>query len=138
MEAMPESFGERIATLDNRWYVDPLFERGGNALPAERLSMRKIKEVLRLKFGLRFANRHIARICSINHSTVADYLNRAEAAGLGQWPLPDDLDDTSLENRLFPVVVPRPEQPRATPNWPVIHEELQTDKHVTLQLVWQE
>jgi transposase len=100
--------------------------------------MRKIKEVLRLKFGLGFANRQIARSCSINHSTVADYLNRAEAAGLGQWPLPDDLDETSLENRLFPVVAPQPGQPRATPNWPVIHQELQTDKHVTLQLVWQE
>ncbi len=62
-------------------------------MPAERLSMRKIKEVLRLKFGLGFANRQIARSCSINHSTVADYLYRAKAAGLGQWPLPDSLDE---------------------------------------------
>jgi transposase len=100
--------------------------------------MRKIKEVLRLKFGLGFANRQIARSCSINHSTVADYLNRASAAGLGQWPLPDDLDEVEMEKRLFPVAAPRPDQPRAAPNWPAIHEELQVDKHVTLQLVWQE
>ena len=107
-------------------------------MPAERLSMRKIKEVLRLKFGLGFANRQIARSCSINHSTVADYLYRAKAAGLGQWPLPDGLDEEGLEKRLFPTVASRPEQPRAVPNWPAIHEDLHGHKHVTLQLVWQE
>ena len=107
-------------------------------MPAERLSMRKIKEVLRLKFGLGFANRQIARSCSINHSTVADYLYRAKAARLGQWPLPDGLDETGLEKRLFPTVAPRSGQPRAAPNWPAIHEDLHGHKHVTLQLVWQE
>ncbi len=107
-------------------------------MPAERVSMRKIKEVLRLKFGLGFANRQIARSCSINHSTVADYLYRAKAAGLGQWPLPDGLDETSLEKRLFPTVSPRVGQPRAAPNWPAIHEDLHGHKHITLQLVWQE
>src|SRR5437016_10877208 len=100
--------------------------------------MRKIKEVLRLKFELGFANRQIARSCSINHSTVADYLYRAKAAGLGQWPLPDGLDETSLEKRLFPTVSPRVGQPRAAPNWPAIHEDLHGHKHITLQLVWQE
>lgn len=100
--------------------------------------MRKVKEILRLKFGLGLANRQIARSCSMNHSTVADYLNRAKAAGLGQWPLPEDLDEAALEKRLFPIPAPRPDQPRAVPNWSVIHEEIQTGKHVTLQLVWQE
>jgi transposase len=107
-------------------------------VPAERLSMRKIKEVLRLKFELGFANRQIARSCSINHSTVADYLYRAKAAGLGQWPLPDGLDEAGLEKRLFPPVALRAGQPRAAPNWPAIHEDLHGHKHVTLQLVWQE
>jgi hypothetical protein len=44
--------------------------------------MRKIKEILRLKFELGLGNRQIARSCSINHSTVADYLRRAVAANL--------------------------------------------------------
>jgi transposase len=107
-------------------------------VPAERLSMRKIKEVLRLKFEVGLPNRQIARSCAINHSTVADYLYRAKAASLGCWPLPD-LDDTELEARLFPV---RPAatspQVRPAPNWAVLHEELRGDKHVTLQLLWQE
>lgn len=105
-------------------------------MPAERLSMRKIKEVLRLKFELKLADRQIARSCAINHNTVGDYLRRAKAAGLDRWPLPD-LDDTALETRLFP--------PRATlsplrpaPDWAAIHDDLRSNKHVTLQLLWQE
>lgn len=107
-------------------------------MPAERLSMRKIKEVLRLKFEVGLPNRQIARSCSINHSTVADYLYRASAAGLRQWPLPADLDDAGLEERLFPAQTRPPRQPRQAVDWAAIHEELQSQKHVTLQLVWQE
>ena len=86
-------------------------------MPAEKLSMRKIKEVLRLKFELGFANRQIARSCKVSHSTVADYLQRAEAAGLNSWPLPADLDETGLEARLFPPTEAA-FQPRSVPNWP--------------------
>ena len=106
-------------------------------MPAERLSMRKIKEVLRLKFELGLGDRQIARSCSINHNTVGDYVRRARATGLDRWPLPADVDDAAIEVRLFP--------PRATlgpvrpgPDWPAIHEELRGNKHVTLQLLWQE
>ena len=107
-------------------------------MPAERLSMRKIKEVLRLKFELGLRNRQIARSCSINHSTVADYLYRAKAAGLDHWPLPGDLDEAGLEARLFPAHTPFRSQPRPAADWAAIHDELVGRKHVTLQLVWQE
>ena len=99
--------------------------------------MRKIKEVLRLKFELGLANRQIARSCAINHSTVADYLHRAETAGLSSWPLPASLDEAVLEAQLFPPATAA-DSPRSVPDWPVIHEELRGHKHVTLQLVWQE
>ena len=105
-------------------------------MPAERLSMRKIKEVLRLKFELKLGNRQIARSCGINHGTVGEYLRRAEAAGLGQWPLAEALDETSLEARLFPAVAV--DIARPGPDWAEIHNELCSHKHVTLQLVWQE
>lgn len=107
-------------------------------MPAERLSMRKVREVLRLRFEVGLGNRQIARSCSINHSTVADYLRRAEAAGLKAWPLPD-LDEAALEARLFPPRTAQGSGPeRSAPNWPTIHEELHSNKHVTLQLLWQE
>ena len=66
-----------------------------------RLSVRKIKEVLRLKHACALSKRQIAEICKISHSTVGEYLERANKAGIG-WPLPEGLTDQELEQRLFP------------------------------------
>ena len=60
-----------------------------------RLPMRKLKEVLRLRFELGLGQRQIARICSIGHGTVYEYLKRAQAAGV-RWPLPEGWDDRQL------------------------------------------
>ena len=57
--------------------------------------MRKVKEVLRLRFGLGLQQSQIARSCSIVQATVHRYLQKAAAAGL-TWPLPEDLDDYRL------------------------------------------
>ena len=73
----------------------------------ERLSMRKIKEVLRLKWGCGLPNGAVARSCRISTSTVSEYVTRAKAAGLS-WPLPDDLDDAGLVAMLYTT----PETPR--------------------------
>ena len=63
-------------------------------MPAKRLSMRKIKEVLRLKWAKELSNRQIAQICGIGRPTVSEYLRRTEAAGL-TWPLPAGLDEAA-------------------------------------------
>ena len=65
-----------------------------------RLSVRKIKEVLRLKWGCGLANRAIARSCRVSASTVSEYVQRAKRAGLS-WPLPEELTDAALEAKLF-------------------------------------
>ena len=107
-------------------------------MPARRASMRKIKEVLRLKFDLGLKNRAIARSCSIPRSSVANYLSRARDAGLS-WPLPAGYDDAALENLLFPPTFPPPERKQLElPDFAAIHEELRRHKHLTLQLLWQE
>ena len=62
--------------------------------------MRKLKEVLRLRFELKLSQRQIARSCSIGQCTVYDYLKRAQAAGI-VWPLPEGWDDARLEEALF-------------------------------------
>ena len=49
--------------------------------------MRKIKEVLRLRFELGLGQRQIARSCGIGLSTVHDYLERAAAASKSRPPL---------------------------------------------------
>jgi len=99
--------------------------------------MRKVKEVLRLYFGFKLGKRQIARSCSISHSTVLDYIHRAENAGLG-WPLPDDVDDTALEARLFTSApCNHKTSSRPLPDYQAMHSELRT-KGVTLQLLWYE
>ena len=50
--------------------------------------MRKVKEVLRLRFELGFGQRQIARSCGMGLSTVHEYLERAATAGV-EWPLPE-------------------------------------------------
>ncbi|MBM4324636.1 MAG: helix-turn-helix domain-containing protein [Deltaproteobacteria bacterium] len=72
-----------------------------------RLSIRKIKEVLRLHQKIGLSERQIAKSCDISRSTVKEYLHRAQRAGLS-WPLPSDLDDAQLENLLFPSAQPIP------------------------------
>ena len=102
----------------------------------ERLSMRKIKEVLRLYFEHQQPIRQIAPSCNIARSTVADYLYRAEQAGI-TWPLPPEMDDAALENRLFPPQVPIPPEKRQMPPMEYLHQE-RKKKGVTLMLLWHE
>jgi len=99
--------------------------------------MRKVKEVLRLKFDRGLEVRQIARSCSIPHSSVLNYLSRAKAAGLG-WPLPEDLDDGALESLLFPGRSALPLGLTPKPDFQSIHQELRANRHVTLQLLWEE
>ena len=62
--------------------------------------MRKLKEVLRLRYELGLGQRQIARSCSIGHGTVYEYLKRAHEAGVS-WPLPEGWNDRQLEAALF-------------------------------------
>jgi transposase len=101
----------------------------------ERIPMRTIKEVLRLKWSCGQGRRAIAKSCGIAKSTVIEYLRRAEKAGLS-WPLPLELDDAALEQLLFPPVIAT-DSPRPVPVWADIHREL-ARKSVTLMLLWDE
>ena len=105
-------------------------------MPRTRSSMRKIREVLRQKWVLGLSVRRIARSVGLSRPAVSSYLSRAEACGLS-WPLPAELDDAELERRLYP---PTPsKRPSLTPpDWVAVHRDLKKNKHVTLQLLWDE
>ena len=104
-------------------------------MAGRRLSMRKIKEVLRLKHEHSLSKSQIAKSCKISRSTVKEYLQRAKKAGLG-WPLDSSLDDVALEARLFPVQPPVPvSTERSMPPMDYLYRELKR-KSVTLQLLW--
>jgi len=105
-------------------------------MPATRLSMRKIKDVLRLHWACQQSQRSIAKQCHISRPCVSDYLRRAKQAGLA-WPLPDQLDDAQLERLLFPPALNIPASQRAVPDWDTVFLELKK-KNVTKFLLWQE
>jgi transposase len=106
-------------------------------MPAERVPMRCVREILRLKHGCGATDRMIARSTGLARSTVSGYLDRATAAGLG-WPLPPMLTDAALEALLFARAGIAPGTRRkAEPDWPAIHRELRR-RGVTLMLLWQE
>ena len=69
-------------------------------MPAARSSMRKIKDVLRLKYEADLSCRQIAASLKLSVGVISKYTQAAEAAGLS-WPLPAGLDDTTLEAPMF-------------------------------------
>ncbi len=104
-------------------------------MAGKRLSMRKTREILRLKWEAGLSHREIARTCGVSLGSITDYLGRAKLAGLS-WPLPVELDDGALETLLFPPTKGgRPSRPLPDMAW--IHRELKRPG-VTLLLLWME
>jgi len=102
-------------------------------MPAERINMRKIREVLRLKYELGLTKLQIVTSCNIGMSSVKRYLRRAREVNLS-WPLPVELDDTALELLLYPS---EERFQHELPDLQHIHQELKR-KGVTLYLLWEE
>ncbi len=105
-------------------------------MPAKEVSMRKIKEVLRLHFEAQLSQHQIAQSLSLSVGVVNKYLQRFQAAGMA-WPLPEAFEDEGvLKARLRPAIIPT--QPKALAlDLSYLHQELKR-KGVTLQLLWEE
>ena len=102
--------------------------------------MRKIREVLRLRFDIHLGQRQIARGTLLAQSTVHDYLTRFAASGLS-WPLPAETTDAELDALLYPPAPPdsgAASVHKPLPDLARIHTELRAGKHTTLQLLWEE
>ena len=101
-----------------------------------RLTMRKITEILRLKFGFGLSLRAVALSLNVSYGTVANYIKRAEAAGL-DWPLPPDIDERSLGRLLFPSTGATAHSGFIDLDYLSIYQELKSPI-VTKLLLWQE
>lgn len=105
-------------------------------MPAGRVSMRHVREILRL-CSAGVSKHEIARRTGLAPSTVRETLKRFAIAGL-VWPLPDDVTDGALEARLYKNAGTKQGYRRQVePDWVVIHRELKR-KHVTLSILWDE
>ena len=104
-------------------------------MPGQRLPMRKIRDVLRLRAdGL--SKRKIAASLSIGVTTAGEIIRRVRRAGLS-WPLPENLSDEAIERLVYPPTPVTAKDRRPQPEWAAVHRELRRPG-VTLQLTWEE
>ena len=101
-----------------------------------RLNMRRIRDVLRLKFGQGLSERQIAASLGLGKGSVGGYVRRAQHSGL-VWPLPEGLDDDCLELLLFLASPSVPDPDRPVPDWAKMDQELRRPG-VTRMLLWEE
>jgi len=104
------------------------------------VSMRKARDILRLKHAVGLGVRQIARSLRVSHGTVVNYLGRAEVAGIG-WPLAAEVDEEELEALLFSSRRSPEAARRPLPAMAEIHKELRGKrrcKGITLRLLWEE
>ena len=105
-------------------------------MPAKRLTMRTIREILRLRYEVHLSYRGIQQALNIGYGTVVDYLQRATAAGV-EWPLPDTMDERTLGRLLFPSSGLIGQQAFADLDYLAVHQELKRPD-VTKLLLWEE
>jgi len=98
--------------------------------------MRKVREVLRLKFECGRSHAEIATSAAIGETTVGDYLARARKVGL-TWDDARGLSEAEVEARLFRDVGRNEPPARVSIDFAWVHREL-SRAGVTLQTLWVE
>lgn len=105
-------------------------------MTTKRVTMQKLKDVLRLRYGAELSIRQIASSLGISSGVVSKYISRAQAAGLG-WPLPEGLSEAELTRQLQPGRSASTTHVAAELDFTAIREALGS-KGMTLQLLWEE
>jgi len=102
----------------------------------KRLSMRKVREILRLALGSQMSDRMIGHSVSISHVTVGRYRRSAEEAGISYCDV-EKMGDVELLRLLKVGTREDQRKDRPQPDWQWVHKEMRR-KGVTLQLLWEE
>jgi hypothetical protein len=84
--------------------------------------MRQLRQMLRLHHD-GVSAREIGRTLGVARTTIQDNLKRAAASGL-TWPLPPELSDDELEQRLFAhTAIKSGQRRRSEPDWAALARE---------------
>ena len=75
-------------------------------MPAESISMQKLKEILCLKYEAKLSNRKIRASLSISPGTVSNNINRAKLIGIESWPFPTQWDGVKLNKHFLQTKIP--------------------------------
>jgi transposase len=105
-------------------------------MPAQGISMNKIREILRLHFDSKLSQHQIASSLKISSGVVNKYVSLAKAASLS-WPVDPQLDDKALRALLSPYKETTKQGVFIEPDYSSIHQELK-QKGITLLLLWRE
>lgn len=106
-------------------------------MATKRLTMRKAREILRMKWHLEWSHRRVKKALGVSIGAVSETLRRAKDAGL-DWEDVEVLSEEALEEQLYGAE-PNAEE-RATrplPDYAVVHAE-RMRPHVTLALLHEE
>lgn len=98
--------------------------------------MRNTREILRLVWSCGQSRQSVADACGISKTSITNTIKRANQVGLS-WPLPPELDDCQLEEMLYPGGGAKTTN-RDEPNWQELHDDLRSNKNMTMMLLWQE
>ena len=101
-----------------------------------RMSMRKIREVLRLTHELGLTVRQVREATGVGKTAVSEYVSRAKVVGI-TWPIPPEISDAELERLLFTPPGFHEGSTKPIPDWTKVHEELKR-RGVTLMILWEE
>jgi transposase len=105
-------------------------------MPKKRVSMRKIREVLRLTHEHKLSIRQVSKATGVGKTSVGEFVVRAKVIGI-TWPIPPEISDAELEARLFTPAGFHQGPTRPVPDWAKVHQELKR-RHVTLMILWEE
>jgi len=105
-------------------------------MPKMRVSMRKIREVLRLTHELGLSVCQVSKATGIGKTAVGEFVARAKVIGI-TWPIPSEIKDAEFERRLFTPAGPRDGPVRPVPDWAKVHQELKR-RGVTRMTLWEE
>jgi transposase len=101
-----------------------------------RMSMRKIREVLRMTHELGLSVRQVREATGVGKTAVSEYVSRARVIGI-TWPIPPEITDADLERRLFTPAGFHDGSTKPLPDWTKVHQELKR-RGVTLMILWEE
>lgn len=102
----------------------------------ERIAMRKIREIIRLRYEKKLSKNQIAAIAQMARSTVQEYLRRFELSGLS-WPLTDDVSDEALEHKLYPQNQTEKKSNKLPLEYTYLLQELRKP-NTTIEVLWSE
>ena len=103
------------------------------------ISMKKLREVLRLHIGMNLSSRQTQKATSVSKTTIQDYAKRFKASDL-EIDTINLLTDDALKAKLYPAPLSLSHRSKPLPNMEYIHSQLQQRRKtkVSLMLLWEE